>query len=157
MLARRALSVAEITERLQLREFAPGAVRDELRRLERAGLLDDLSLARAVCLAQLRAGRGRRAMLAALRRRKLAHEAAARALDEVMEGDESAALAAAVARVTAKYRLWRRLPEQRRKVLRYLIARGFSLDDARRAMHEDGRDETHGRQTDDQGDPSGLP
>jgi regulatory protein len=157
MLAQRALSIAEITERLQLREFAPGAVRDELHRLERAGLVDELGLARAVCQAQLRAGRGRRAVVAALRRRKLAREVAAQAVDEVMEGEESAALAAALARATAKYRRWRRLPEQRRKVLRYLITRGFSLDDARRAMHDDGRDETHGRQTDDPGDPSGLP
>jgi regulatory protein len=157
MLAQRALSIAEITERLQLREFAPSAVREELHRLERAGLVDESGLARAVCQAQLRAGRGRRAVVAALRRRKLAREAAAQALDEAMEGEESAALAAAFARATAKYRLWRRLPEQRRKVLRYLITRGFSLDDARRAMHEDRRDETHGRQTDDPGDPSNLP
>lgn len=156
MLARRALSVAEISERLERRQFLPAAVREEVRRLERAGLLDDPAVARAVCRAQLRAGRGRRAIAAALRRRKLARDTVARALDEVIEGDESAALAAAFERVTAKHRFWRRLPEERQKVLRYLLARGFGFDEVRRAMRENGREEPHGSETDDTGDPSGV-
>ena len=156
MLARRALSVAEITERLELRAFPASSVRDEVRRLGRAGLLDDLSVARSVCQAQVRAGRGRRAMVAALRRRKLGRDTAAEAIEEVLEGDESAALAASFARATAKHRFWRRLPEERRKVLRYLLARGFGLDDVRRAMRENGREEPHGSETDDAGDPSGV-
>ncbi len=157
MLARRALSVAEITERLQRRAFPDSNVREEVRRLERAGLLDDLGVARSVCRAQLQAGRGRRAMVAALRRRRLGRDVTARALEEVLEGDESVALAAALARATAKHRFWRRLPEERRKVLRYLLARGFGLDEVRRAMRENGRDDPHGSTTDDSGDSPGLP
>jgi regulatory protein len=157
MLARRALSVAEISERLELRAFPVSSVRDEVRRLERAGLLDDVGVARSVCRAQLRAGRGRRAMVAALRRRKLGRDTATEAIEEVLEGDEAAALAAAFARVTAKHRFWRRLPEERRKVLRYLLARGFGLDEVRRAMRENGREDPHGSGKDDQGDPPGLP
>jgi regulatory protein len=156
MLARRALSVAEITERLEDREFPPAAVREEVRRLERAGLLDDLAVARAVGRAQLRVGRGRRAIIAALRRRKLPAETATRVLEELVEVDESAALALAFQRVTAKHRFWRRLPDERRKVVRYLLARGFGFDEVRRAMRENGRDEPHGRKTDDAGDPSGV-
>ena len=136
MLGRRALSPAEVRERLERRGFAPSVVRVEVARLERAGLVDELALARSVCQAQIRAGRGRRAMVGALRRRLVGREAAAQALDEVMEGDESAALAAAFARVAVRHRFWRRLPEERQKVVRHLLARGFSLDQVRRAMHQ---------------------
>jgi regulatory protein len=156
MLARRALSVTEISERLGAREFPPGAVCEEVRRLERAGLLDDLGVARAVCRAQLRAGRGRRAMVATLRRRRVAKEVAAQALDEVAAGDEAAALGVAFSRATDKHRFWRRLPEERRKVVRYLLARGFGLEEVRRTMRENGRDEPHGSPTDDPGDPSSV-
>ena len=129
MLARRALSHAEIADKLARRGGEVPAVTAELARLERAGLLDEIALARGVCRAQLRAGRGRRAVIAALKRRKVAKDAADAALAEPAAGEgETAALAAAFAKVTAKHRFWRRLPEQRRKVVRYLLARGFSLD-----------------------------
>ena len=145
MLARRALSYAEVIERLERRGFQAAVVRAEVTRLEGAGLLDDLALARSVCQAQIRAGRGGRAILGALRRRLIGKEAAARALDEVVEGDESAALAAAFTRVTAKHRFWRRLSDERRKVVRFLLARGFSLDAVRGIMHRpEGNDDVGG-------------
>jgi regulatory protein len=157
MLARRPLTVAEVAERLARRDFAGAAVREEVRRLERAGLLDDLAVARAVCRAQLRAGRGRRAIAAALRRRKLARETAARALEELPGNESAEALAASFARAAARHPFWRRLPDERRKVVRYLLARGFGFDDVRRALREEGREEPHGSTTDDTGDPPGLP
>ena len=158
MLARRGLSRAEITERLERRGFEATAVRAEIARLERAGLVDELALARAVCQAQFRAGRGRRAVMAALKRRRVAKEAAADTLAEFTEGEpERSALSAAFARVTARHRFWRRLPEERRKVIRYLLARGFSLEAVRRALEENGRNDPHGEQTNDAGDPPGLP
>ena len=157
MLGQRALSRAEVTQRLERRGFQPSVVRAEVARLERAKLLDDAALARAVCQAQLRAGRGRRALTAALRRRGVIRATADLALAEVDEESESPALAAAFATATRKHKWWRRLPEERRKVIRYLLARGFSLDQARRALHENRRDEPHGEETDDAGDPPGLP
>ncbi len=158
MLGRRALSHAEIAERLERRGGEAQAVAAEIARLERAGLLDEIALARGVCRGQLRAGRGRRAVIAALKRRKVAKDAADAALAELAAGEgETAALAAAFAKATAKHRLWRRLPEQRRKVVRYLLTRGFSLDTVNRALRENGRDESHADQTDDAGDPLDLP
>ncbi len=158
MLARRALSHAEMAERLARRGGGAPAVAAEIARLDRAGLLDEITLARGVCRAQLRAGRGRRAVIAALKRRKVAKDAADAALAEVAAGeDETAALAAAFAKVTAKHRFWRRLPGERRKVVRYLLARGFSLEAVNRALRENGRDEPHADQTDDAGDPLDLP
>jgi regulatory protein len=157
MLGARALSRVEITERLEIRGFQAPVVQAEIARLERAGLIDDVALARTVCQSQLRVGRGRRALTAALRRRRVAREAATVALSELDEAGEATALAAALATATRKHRWWRRLPEERRKVIRYLLARGFSLDQVRRALHENGRDEPHGEETDDAGDPPGLP
>jgi regulatory protein len=157
MLGRRALSRAEITERLEWRGFQLSVVRAEIARLERAGLVDEVALARSVCQTQLRAGRGRRALVAALRRRRVARDAADQGLSELDDEVEGVALAAAVATATRKHKWWRRLPEERRKVVRYLLARGFSLDQVRRALHENGRDEPHGEETDDAGDPPGLP
>jgi regulatory protein len=158
MLARRALSRREIEERLERRGFEPEVVRAEILRLERAALIDDAVLARAVCQAQLRAGRGRRAVAAALKRRHLANDTAEAALADLAEGDsEGAALAAAVAKATTRHRFWRRLPEERRKVIRYLLARGFGLDAVRRALEGKRREDPNGEQTDDAGDPPGLP
>jgi regulatory protein len=158
VLGRRALSVAELVERLGARGFDEAAVRAEVARLGRAGLLDDEALAKEVCREQLRAGRGRRAVVATLKRRRVAKGAAAAALEELAEGDqEGAALAAAIARATSKHRSWRRLPEERRKVIRYLLARGFGLDEIRRALEEKRRDDPNGEQTDDAGDPPGVP
>jgi regulatory protein len=157
MLGARALSRAEVTERLEIRGFQSAVVQAEITRLERAGLIDDLALARTVCQTQVRAGRGRRALNAALRRRGVAREAVAVALSELDEESDGAALAAAFATANRKHRWWRRLPKERRKVVRYLLARGFSLDQVRRALHENGRDEPHGEETDDAGDPPSLP
>jgi SOS response regulatory protein OraA/RecX len=158
MLARRALSHAEIAEKLGRRGGEVQAVAAEIARLERAGLLDEIALARFVCQAQLRAGRGRRAIIAALKRRKVAKDAADAALADLTAGEaEGAALAAAFAKVAAKHRFWRRLPNERRKVVRYLLARGFSLEAVNRALRENGRDEPHADQADDAGDPPDLP
>ena len=157
MLARRALSRAEVVERLGIRGYPDPAVRAEVARLERAGLVDDGALAAAVCREQLRAGRGRRTVAAALKRRRVAKDAAAAALEELAEGGaDRAALAAALGRATGRHRSWRRLPEERRKVIRYLLARGFGLDDVRRALEEKRREEPDGEQTDDAGDPPGV-
>jgi regulatory protein len=157
MLARRALSRSEIAERLEVRGFGVSVVREEVVRLERAGLLDDVLLARAICQAQLRAGRGRRAVAAALKRRQVGKDAAEAALAELAADDgEGTALDIAVAKAAAKHRFWRRLPEERRKVVRYLLARGFGLDEVRRALEEKRRDDPNGEQTDDAGDPQGL-
>ena len=158
MLARRALSRAEVVERLGFRGFPEAAVRAEVARLERAGLVDDEALAAAVCREQLRAGRGRRAVAATLKRRRVERDAVGAALEELAEdGADRDALAVALARALARHRSWRRLPEERRKVIRYLLARGFGLDDVRRALEEKRREEADGEQTDDAGDPPGVP
>jgi len=133
-LSRRALSRREVAERLERKGFGAAAVRAEVARLAAAGLLDDAELARAVARAQLADGRGRRAVELTLRRRGVGRETAGEALAGIAEEDESGALAHALARAARKYPGFRRLPIQRRKVIRYLLARGFGVAAVGRAL-----------------------
>ncbi len=157
MLARRALSVAELAERLERRGHQAGEVRAELRRLIAAGLLRETALARALCSAQLTSGHGRRAIAIALRRRKIDRDAAAGALASVDEEAEQAALAHALERAVRKHPHWRALPDERRKVLRYLLTRGFAVSEARRALREHGGYDHNAGQTIVAGDPPEFP
>jgi regulatory protein len=144
MLGRRALSVHEVRERLARKGFGETAIRGEIARLRAVGLLDDDELARAVCRSQLRQGRGRRAIIAALRRRGLRGAVLEGALAAMSEEDESDALAAALARAARKYPNFTRLPRVRLKVIRYLLSRGFGMAAVRRAaaaFGEEGHDE----------------
>ena len=134
MLARRALSCRELAERLERKGFGAGAVRAEVARLEAAGLLDDAELARSVARSQLAEGRGRRMLAATLRRRGVDREAADEALAGVGDDEERQALRLALARAARKYPGFRRVPLQRRKVIRYLLARGFGAAAVSRAL-----------------------
>jgi regulatory protein len=136
MLGRRALSRRELAERLARRGFPPAAIRAELRRLEAAGLLDEQAVAASVVAGTLRRGAGRRMADAALRRRRIAREAADGALRALDPEAERAALAQAVARAARRHPGFERLPEVRRKVIRYLLARGFGAGEIRAALAE---------------------
>ena len=125
MLSRRAHSRRELEEKLARKGFLPQVVAAELRRLERVGLLDEAELARAVGRAQLRRGSSRRGLAAELRRRLLDEEHAAAALAEVGENEQREALFVALGRALRRHGLGGDLPGTRRKVIRYLLARGF--------------------------------
>jgi len=71
MVGRRALSRRELGDRLRDKGFPAGPVAAEVERLHAAGLLDELELARAVCRARLRQGKGRRAIETELWRRHI--------------------------------------------------------------------------------------
>jgi regulatory protein len=136
MLGRRALSRRELAERLGRRGFPPTAIRAEVRRLEAAGLLDEQAVAAAVVAGTLRRGAGRRAAAAALLRRRVSREAADCALRALDSEEERAALTHALARAARRYPGFERLPEVRRKVVRYLLARGFGAGEIRTALAE---------------------
>lgn len=96
-LARRGMSSREMHDYLLGREFDPTEVDDELRRLERVSLLDDLALAETLIRTlQARKGLGRSALTAELRRRKIdqiAVESALTVLDDDDELDRATAIA----------------------------------------------------------------
>jgi len=141
-LSRRALSRREVAQRLERKGFDAGAIRAEVARLAAAGLLDDAELARSVTRSQLQDGRGRRSVAVVLRRRGVDREAARDALAAVGDGDEGEALAHALTRAARKYPGFRRLPQARRKVIRYLLARGFGVAAVSRALASDAGEDT---------------
>ena len=140
LLSRRALSAHELEERLRDRGFGRREAAAERARLQAAGLLDDGAVAEGVSRGVLRQGKGRRAVAATLRRRRVSGEERERALAAVDGEAEEAALALALQRVTRRYPGWRRLPQERRRVIGYLLARGFPASAVRRivAAREDG-------------------
>jgi regulatory protein len=125
MLARRSYSRRELELKLARKGFLGPAIAAEARRLERAGLVDESELARAVGRAELRRGVGRRGVAAALRRRKLGEEPVAAALAGVSPDDEREALGVALDKALRRHAGGAQLPGTRRKVIRYLLARGF--------------------------------
>ncbi len=134
MLSRRALSAREVAERLRRRGFAATAVAAEVRRLEAAGLVDEATLAAALAAGELRRGRGRRAVAAALRRRRLRGEAVRAGEASVTDEEERTSLARALAAAGRRYPGWQRLGDRRQKVVRYLLARGFGSRLVREAV-----------------------
>lgn len=153
LLARRAYSRRELAERLARKEYPAAAVEAELGRLEAAGLIDERELARSICRARLRQGKGRRAMAGEMRRRGVDPEAAEEAIANLAPEEAGEALAAAAARAAARHPGWRELPRQRAKVVRYLLARGFDAAEVRRVLGRALDEETDAGQTFDPGDP----
>ncbi len=156
-LARRALSCAEMAERLGRRGFGVDEIRGEVQRLRRAGLLDDGALARTLVEGLVRQGYGRRAMFGRLRRRRLSRIVVEAALAAVPDEAADEALRRAMARAARRYPDWRALPQSRRKMVRYLLARGFPVSAVRDAMAAHDGDDAHAPDTLEPGDPQDLP
>ncbi len=133
LLTGRALSERELSDRLLRRGFSPAAVRAEVERLRQAGLVDDLEVARATCARGLRRGYGRQRLAALLARRGVGEEAARRALTEISDEEEEGALARALGRLGRRPAGSETLSPEPRRVVRYLLARGFPPSLASRA------------------------
>jgi len=136
MLARRALSRREVSERLIRKGFASEASEREVGRLERAGLLNDEELARGVCRQELTAGRGRLAIRRRLVRRSLETPVATGALAEVTEADEQGALQRALERALRRHPGWSQDRKIRERVVRHLLGRGFAWPAVRLALEQ---------------------
>ena len=88
-LARRGMSTREMRDYLLGREFEASEVDEEIDRLEKVALLDDLALAETLIRTlQARKGLGRSALVAELRRRSIDQLAIESALTELDDDDE---------------------------------------------------------------------
>lgn len=97
LLSHRARSRRELEERLRKKDFPSRLVRETADELVERGYLDDAAFARAFISDRLRLRpRGRRALLAELRRKGVAAKVAEPALDEVFEQEEVSELEIAV-------------------------------------------------------------
>jgi regulatory protein len=135
LVARRDHFRAELVEKLRRKGFADEEIDTALDRLDELNLLDDQALAgRFVEFRSVDRGWGPRRLANELRRRGVESpiaEQASRLDDEL----HSRALATAVRRVVVRAKDgWWRLPERRARLVKSLIARGFSTDVAYRAI-----------------------
>lgn len=124
MLARRELSAAQVRERLERKGFGRDQVEPALRRLRRAGALDDRRAAHALAhrSAHVRM-HGRLRAVREIERRGIDRELAASAVDEAYRGiDEDALIARALAR---RRRGQVESGAERRRLHRYLVRQGF--------------------------------
>ena len=145
--------MAELTERLVRRGFSEAEARSEVRRLVRLDLLDDAKLARTMVDSLLGQGYGKRAIYARLLRRKLSRGVIEEALDSVADAAAANALRRALVRARRKYPEWRTLPQARRKMIRYLLTRGFAASAVRDAVTAGDGDDAHALETFEPGDP----
>jgi len=125
-LTRRGMSEAELRDRLRDREIADDQIDAEVERLRASHYLDDVALAENVVRTESeRKGRGRSAIAAELRRRRIDQGAIDAALENIDEDDERER-----AREVAERRV-RQMPGQPPEVLRrrltgFLQRRGYS-------------------------------
>jgi regulatory protein len=134
LLAVRARSRTELRTRLLRRGFNSAAIDQELDRLERLGFIDDQAFARSWVASRgsNAAPRGPALLRAELRQKGIDAELARAAVDEA--GDTGAAAVAARRRGAALSALPYR--EFRRRLLTYLLRRGFDYETGRSAVEE---------------------
>jgi SOS response regulatory protein OraA/RecX len=137
-LSRRALAAAELVQRLSQKGFPAVVVAATMTRLRRLGMINEEELALAVCRGSLRTGHGRRAAVAAMRRRQLPADVIDGALAAVDDAAEDEALAAALSRATKRSPGWERDPAKRARVVRQLVAKGFPVGAVWRALRQAG-------------------
>lgn len=132
LLSVRSRSRAELRIRLVRAGYEPLEIEETIADLEAVGLVDDERFARELAASRHRKGFGRRAGLAALRSSGVDRHLAEQVVEELAPGDEEArALEVARARLS---RLRNLDPATaRRRLLDYLLRRGYAGDAARAA------------------------
>jgi len=135
-LGARARTVREVERHLDACEYGEVEVYDTVERLKELGLLDDAAYAEEFVRTRLATKPVSRAHL---RQQLKAHETDENAIDFALSRVDEGLEAQSAAAVAEKYaRQYARLPEEERcdMVLRRLLARGYSYDDARAALRE---------------------
>jgi len=159
LIARRDHFRAELADKLRRKSFEDADIEQALDRLDELDLLDDGALAkRFVEFRSINSGWGPHRLANELRRRGVDSHHAERA-SRLDDDHHSRALETAVRRVLVRAKDgWWRLPERRARLVKSLIARGFTTDVAFGAIgraadeRERSDDETH----DQPGDPGRL-
>lgn len=133
-LGARARTVREVERHLDSCEYGEVEVYETVERLKELGLLDDLAYANEFVRTRLATKPISRAHL---REQLLAHEVEAQAIEQAMQQLDDDAQRQSAISVAEKYaRQYARLsPEERDEmVLRRLLSRGYSYEDARAAL-----------------------
>jgi regulatory protein len=128
LLARRDHGIAELERKLGARGFTASLVAEVIGRLTSAGYLDDRNFARKWAEWAVRNGKGYGPRLSLeLARRGVPKEIIAEVLTDIRAGhDEEATLANLAARKFAGFDFSAASDRERRRVVNYLVRRGFS-------------------------------
>lgn len=130
LLSIRSRSREELRRRLLRAGFHPSEIEPALADLEEVGLVDDERFAHELAnLEATRRGKGRRAVVASLRRAGLETAVVERAVVDLTESEEDRAIAVAERRAIALERL--DPATARRRLTDFLLRRGYSYDVAR--------------------------
>lgn len=133
-LGARARTEREVMRRLEECEFGEAEIETTLLRLQELGLVNDAAFAEDFVRTRLATKPVSRAHL---RAQLLRHETAEEAIEAVLAGVDEEQETGGAGEVARKYaRMYSHLPpdEQEELVLRRLIARGYTYDDARAAL-----------------------
>lgn len=137
-LARGRRTRRELELRLRRREASPAQIREALDRLEAAGLLSDEAVAQAEASARLRRGEAPARVTQQLRRKGVSGATVSRAVADAVQDDGFDEMAAcrAVAEKRARSLSGDEPVAARRKLLGFLLRRGYSGTVARRVAAE---------------------
>ena len=135
-LGARARTVREVERHLDACEYGEVEVYETVERLKDLGLVNDLAFANEFVRSRLATKPISRAHL---REQLLAHETDMEAIEQALLQVDEETQQRSAASVAEKYvRQYTRLPQQERDemVIRRLLSRGYSYDDARAALRE---------------------
>jgi regulatory protein len=133
-LTRRGMSRWEMERTLIARDLDEAVVEEELERLERVGLIDDLALAETFVRTQHeRKGLGRSALTSELRRRHIPQEAIDLALEQVGDDDEQARATALATKRAGQLSSYDQETAIRR-LTGFLLRKGYSSSVVRNAV-----------------------
>ena len=135
-LGARARTVREMERHLDTCEYGEVEVYETVERLKELGLLDDLAFANEFVRTRLATKPISRAHL---REQLMAHETEQEAIDQALTQVDDEAQQRSCAETAEKYaRQYARLPQRERDemVIRRLLARGYSYEEARAALRE---------------------
>ena len=137
LLAVRGRAVQEVVMRLRRKGLRPDAVEHAVGRLESEGLLDDEAFAQVFARVRAERGFGRNRVLAELSRKGVERHVAERAAALVeRDADEMRPELEAIAR--KRLHQMRHVPPEvaRRRLMGFLVRRGFGISDVRRVVAE---------------------
>jgi len=135
-LGARARTIREVERHLDACEYGEVEVYETVERLKDLGLLNDLSFAEEFVRTRLATKSISRAHL---REQLMAHETAVEAMDQALSQIDDETQQRTAGAVAEKYaRQYAHLPENEKNemVIRRLLARGYSYDDARAALRD---------------------
>lgn len=124
----------ELNDKLLRRDFFEEQINEALGKLEKLGFIDDFRYARNFISNSFRGkAKGRRRIVFELKRKGVGEDDIARAIEECWLEDESELAQNEAVKAVYKNRLQTREKNFSRSVA-YLIRRGFSYDDAKKAV-----------------------